>query len=114
MLITLLILLVIFGLLLIWSDSRNDFSSGVFIIGVVLIMVAGIISSVATDSEIITAKSATSVKLVDELVVKAEGYPTQIVKDMKFLDKKLEVAETQGFNIWGINCATSYTVRIVE
>ena len=59
-------------------------------------------------------RSASSIRSGNEIIVQAEGFPTQIVSDMKFIDKKLMIVRTIRTNVWGSTHIDTpkYTVEI--
>ncbi len=55
---------------------------------------------------------ATSLKASQDIVVQSPGLPTQLVTDIKFLDKPLTIIKHTNTNLYGLNENPTYTVEI--
>ena len=115
-------LLIMFLLLVVtifaWSfgeDIGNSFlGMGMMVLSPIVLFFMLIISGVSPIGDsLIETKPATNVRVGDELIIQATGFPTQNVTNIKLIDKKVQVRKEITRNAWGGDIETIYTVEEV-
>jgi hypothetical protein len=56
----------------------------------------------------LTVKDAYSQKMGNEVIVKVDGWPTQITDKIEFVDVPLQIKRIEPRNAWNIDCTSSY------
>lgn len=96
-------------------DSNNFlrwFSSGVsLVVGIIMLIVS---FSGFTGEDLIEVKQATNTRFENELVIQAEGYPTQVVNRIDLIDKNVQIKKVTKRNAWGGDVVTNYEVEEVK
>lgn len=85
--------------------------------GLILIGVAGIMFTASfqeCDIKSEEAREAEAVKVYDTIILKARGFPTQMVDDIKCLEHDVKVVKTIKVNKWGGSETISYSYTLGE
>ena len=117
--------LIINGLLIVYcigqiATGAVEYSSSVFR-GVSTIILSGIAVAMLlfsaafpfgyTSYEI---KPATNTRVGNELIIQAEGWPTQIINHIGFVDKEVQIRQTHFRNVWGGGMNREYQVELIK
>ena len=96
-------------------DDNSDFRpisviicAFAFVLG---LLFSGILAIGETKEQV---KPATNTRVGDELIIQAEGFPSQVISDMKFIGKEVQVKEIKYHNAWGGGLETKYEVEIID
>jgi hypothetical protein len=116
--------LIITGVLLVYSiiqflspdfyrcgEFRGVTTALSFGIGALMVVLSAIIP---IGDDIIEIKSATNTKIGNELIIQADGFPTQVIDNIKFIDQPVQVRKTQYQNAWGGGMNTRYEVELKQ
>lgn len=88
--------------------DKRDTSIGV---GVILVMFALLLTIIPV-KEAVTVKDGASTQFGNEIFVQAEGFPTQIVTDIKFIDKPLIVKKIEPRTIYNTSTPSFITYEV--
>lgn len=72
-----------------------------------------IFSLLPLGDRVVTYSDATNTKVNNELIITSK-FPTQIVTDIKFVDKPVRVKRTEMYNAWGGGSGDLYEVELIE
>lgn len=61
--------------------------------------------------DIVDVKPASNTRINNELIIQAEEYPTQIISDIQFIDKPVQIKKITTQNSWGGDINTTYKVE---
>lgn len=62
---------------------------------------------------LVDIRPATNTRVGDELIIQANGFPTQTITDIALIDKQVQVKKTTPQNAWGGDMVEQYTVEEV-
>lgn len=78
------------------------------IISVVMFVASG---ACPFGEDLIEVKSATNTRINNELIIQSVGFPTQIISDIQFIDKPVQIKKITTQNSWGGDITTTYKVE---
>jgi hypothetical protein len=83
----------------------------------ILMVVSGLLlifsGMLPVGSDIVEFKPASNTRVENELIIRADGFPTQIISDIKFIDKPVQIKKITQQNAWGGNLYTTYQVELL-
>lgn len=82
-----------------------------FGIGCVMLLLSAIMP---LGAGLIEIKPATNTKIGNELIIQADGFPTQVIDNIKFIDQPVQVRKLQFQNAWGGGLNTEYEVELKQ
>lgn len=111
-----MILVFLYGLIQTMTGAMDGYASGVREVTTFLSLVTfGIMLILSTvlpiGDDIIEIKPAINTKVGNELIIQAEGWPTQVINDIAFIDKEVQVKKLIRQNTWGADMYPIYTVE---
>jgi hypothetical protein len=59
-------------------------------------------------------KPATNTRVGNELIIQAEGWPTQVINNIEFIDKEVQIRQTHFRNVWGGGMNSVYQVESIK
>lgn len=96
-----------------WSYHAHDGKQFLAIIAMIVAIVLFPISFIpGTGDPKFTVKDAYSQKMGNEVIVKVDGWPTQITDKIEFVDVPLQINRREPRNAWGIDCTSSYNYEV--
>ena len=64
--------------------------------------------------ELQEVKPATNTRVGNELIIQAEGWPTQVINNIEFIDKEVQIRQTRQRNAWGGGLGDVYQVELIK
>ncbi len=93
-----------------YAKSANQMFSLLALIASLGMFPIGFIPGTGEDQ--ITIKDAYSQKMGNEIIVKVDGWPTQITEKIEFIDVPLQIKRVEPHNAWGIDCTSAYKFQV--
>lgn len=63
--------------------------------------------------DIVEIKPATNTRVGNDLIIQSDGWPTQVVSDIKFIDKPVQIKKVTPQNAWGGDLPAIYYIETV-
>lgn len=98
-------------------DSLMDYFIGflsILISTCVSIVMLALSIATPTGEDIVKIHTATNTKIGNELIIQANGVPTQVITDIKFIDAPVQIKEILYQNAWGSSLNTVYEVETIK
>jgi hypothetical protein len=93
------------------GDFRGVSTVISFGIGCLMLILSAVIPC---GDEIYEIKPATNTKIGSELIIQTDGFPTQIIDNIKFIDQPVQVRKRQFQNAWGGGMDIRYEVELKQ
>ncbi len=96
-----------------WSHRASDakgITAFVLFMVTAILPIVGFIPGIGNSNE--SVKNAYSQKMGNEIIVQVDGWKTQIVTDLKFVDVPLQIKRIEKLNAYGMGGEYSYEVQV--
>lgn len=97
-----------------FDHKANELRQVSTFIGLIISLLMLIFSVIFPGKDIVEIRPATNNRIGNELVIQADGYPTQISKSIELIDKEVQIKKISKRNVWGGGLSNSYEVEIVK
>ena len=78
------------------------------LVSIVMLILSGI---APIGNDLVEVKPATNTRVGNELMIQTQGWPTQVITDIKFIDKPVLVKKVIEQNAWGGDLLTTYIIE---
>ena len=94
-------------------ETDNSFRGVLGFVGLFASLVMLLISGITPIGDVEdVVKKATNTRVGDELIIQSNGFPTQKITDIGFIDKPVNLTKRTNTNAWGGELSTEYIVTL--